>query len=157
MWELKTEWYEIVTRASAVFLFLFIVFRVWGKRHFGQLTSFDLILLLIMSEAVQNSLVDDEMGIPAAWISILTMVSWNIILNKLSYHSRLAEKIIQGNPEVLIENGKLNEKLMRKENISFQEIQEAIRLEGVEKINDVARATLEANGKISVIVKSQHL
>lgn len=155
MWELKIEWYEIVIRATAVFLFLFIVFRIWGKKHFGQLTSFDLILLLIMSEAVQNSLIDDEKGIPAAWISILTLVGWNIILNKLSYHSRLAEKIIQGNPKVLIDNGQRNERQLRKENMTEQELFEALRLEGVDKIEDVVRATLEANGKISVIQRNQ--
>ncbi|WP_408096179.1 DUF421 domain-containing protein [Peredibacter sp. HCB2-198] len=153
MWNLDTEWQELIIRATSVFAFLFLVFRFWGKKHFGDLTPFDLILLLIMSEAVQNALVGDDKGIPAAFITIGTMVIINIILNKVSFHFRVAEKVIEGVPKVLIKNGRLNKKLMHQETITDQELHEALRMQGVMDVDEVFQATLEANGSISVVKK----
>jgi uncharacterized membrane protein YcaP (DUF421 family) len=107
MWDLNTVWFEIVFRASSVFVFIFIVFRLWVKKHFGELVPFDLIILLIMSEAVQNAFIGDDKGIPASFISIATMLTFNVILNKLSFEFKRAEDLIEGLPQVLIKNGKL--------------------------------------------------
>ena len=153
MWSLETEWQELVFRAASIFAFLFIVFRFWGKKHFGELTPFDLILLLIMSEAVQNALIDDDKGVPAAFITIGTLVLLNIMMNKLAFHSRKAEKIIEGVPKILIKNGKLDQKLMNQETITDQELHEALRMQGVIAVDEVFQATLEANGSISVVKK----
>lgn len=151
MWSLDSKWYELVIRATSIFTFLFIVFRIWGKKHFGELTPFDLILLLIMSEAVQNALVDDDKSIPAAFVTIGTMMLLNIFLNKLVFHSRKAEKIIEGSPKILIKNGVVDEKLMKQETITDQQLNEALRMQGVMDIKEVHQATLETNGSISVV------
>lgn len=153
MWTLETDWYEIVIRAIAVFGFLFLVFRFWGKKHFGEFTPFDFIILLIMSEAVQNALVDDDKGIPAAVISITTMMLMNILLNKLSFKYKKAEDILEGTPKVLIKDGKLDRNLMKQETITERELHEALRMQGVWKVDDVFLGMLEANGSISVIKK----
>lgn len=153
MWNLESEWQELVLRASAIFVFLFIVFRIWGKKHFGELTPFDFLLLLIMSEAVQNALIDDDKSVPAGFITVGTLMFLNIVLNKLVFHSRTAEKIIEGSPKVLIKDGRLNQKLMHKETITDRELHEALRMQGVMDVDEVFQATLEANGSISVVKK----
>lgn len=153
MWQLDTEWYELVLRALAVFSFLFIVMRLWGKKHFGEFTPFDFILLLIMSEAVQNALVENDKGVPAAFITIGTLVAMNIFLNKLTFYFRKAERIIDGTPEVLIKNGKINREMLNKQTITDQELHEALRMEGVLDVDEVFLAMMETNGKISVIKK----
>lgn len=153
MWSLDSEWQELVIRAASIFTFLFVLFRVWGKKHFGELTPFDFILLLIISEAVQNALVDDDHSVTAAFVSISTLVVLNIILTKISFYSKRAEKIIEGNPKILIQNGRLDRNLMRRETISDQVLHEALRMQGVMEIDEVYQATLEANGSISVVKK----
>ena len=153
MWSLETAWSELVTRSAIVFSFLFIVFRIWGKKHFGQLTPFDFILLLIMSEAVQNAIVGEEKSLSGGIITVGTMMLLNIILNKITFHSERAEKIIQGVPKDLIKNGIIDRTVMNKETITEQELNEAIRKQGVLKIEDVGLATIETNGEISVIKK----
>lgn len=153
MWTLKMDWVEIVFRAAIVFVFLLITFRIWGKKHFAELAPFDFLLLLIISEAVQNALIDTDDSLPASFISILTLILLNVFLGKLTFHSSLAERIIEGRPKTLIEKGRIDEVLRRKETISMQELYEAIRMKGVLEIDDVYLATIETNGKISIIRK----
>lgn len=151
MWTLDTPVFELVLRAVAVFSFLFIVCRIWGKKHLGQMAPFDLILLLIMSEAVQNSLIGEDKSVPAGFITVASMIGLNIILNKISHRSKKMESFIQGRPKVLIRDGKVDELMMKRETITDQEIHEAIRKQGVEHIEDVGLATIETDGEISVI------
>lgn len=157
MWQLQGHWYELVIRASTIFAFLFIVFRLWGKKHMGEIAAFDLLLMLLMSEAVQNSLVDDDKSITAGMIVITTLIVLNIIMGRLSYRSRKLERILDGEPIDLIRNGRIIEEVLKKEKMTTQQLLECIREEGVESVKQVKRATLESNGKISVIKKSEEV
>lgn len=151
MWNLTTPWQELILRAFVIFTFLFIVFRLWGKKHFGQLTAFDFVILLIMSEAVQNGLVGDEKSVTGAIITVGTMLIYNIILNKIAYHSRKAERLIEGAARILIKDGVVDKDVMKHEGITELELMESLRREGVVKVKDVGIATLETNGDISVV------
>lgn len=155
MWDLTVDWTEIIIRSAVIFIFLFVLFRFLGKKHISKLTPFDFILLLIMSECVQNALVKDDKSVSAALISISTLVSLNVLLNKITFKSKKAEELIDGIPKVLIKDGHLYKELMRQETITDKELHEALRIGGVLDIKDVYLAMLETNGSISVIKKSE--
>lgn len=151
MWTLDTPWYELVIRGSAIFFFMFIIMKIWGKKHLGEMAAFDFILLLFISEAVQNSLVDDDKSIPGGMIVIATFLFWNMILNKITYRSRRLEKLIDGEPKILVKNGKVDNEMMQKQQITKQELYEAMRQEGVDELSKIKQATLETNGHVSII------
>ena len=154
MWQLQTPLFEIILRSGIIFLFLFFSFRLTGKKHLSELSPFDFILLLIMSECLQNGLVGEDYSIWAALISVSTLILLNILINRIAFSSDRAEKFLEGNPKVLIFKGKVNQKTKDHEKISDQELAESLRQEGVLDPADVYLATLETSGKISVIKKS---
>lgn len=155
MWTLETEVYELFVRATFIYFYLFVVFRLIGRKHFSDLTSMDLILLLIISEAVSSSLNAEDKGLPAAIIVVLTLVAWDIFLNRLSYFSKKAEKVIDGEALILIYRGVLNKELMRKQLITDKDLSESMRLDGIADIGDVEVGVLETNGRISFIQKKK--
>lgn len=151
MWELHTPWYDLVLRAVSVYLFMFILMRVWGRKHLGQVTPFDFILLLFISESVQNAIVDDDKSVTGAFIVILTFLSLNTVVNRLTFRFPVLERILSGKPKVIVEDGKIIEKVKHREYISDQELQTALREEGIEDLSKVKKATVETNGRISVV------
>ena len=151
MWNLVTPWYELVLRGTIIYFFMFIMMRIWGRKHLGEMAAFDFVLLLFISEGIQNSLVGDEKSVWGGMILILVFVSLNVIMNKLSYRSRKLEILFDGNSQIIIQNGQLNEKVMKKEQITPKELEEALREQGVDEFSQIKRATLESNGRISVI------
>lgn len=151
MWTLTTPWYELVFRGTVVYFSMFILMRIWGKKHLGEVTAFDFILLLFISEAVQNSLVDDDKSLFGGMIVILTFLFWSTVLNKLSFRSKRIEKFLDGTPKVIVKNGKPIEDMLKKEEISEQELYKAFREEGVLDIKKVKQATIETNGHISIV------
>lgn len=151
MWTLETPWYELFLRGTATYFFMFIIMRLWGKKHLSEVTAFDFILLLFISEAVQNSLVDDDSSVFGGMIVIGTFLFWSTLLNKLSYRFNFLEKVFSGSPKVLIKNGKIDEEVRKKEELSDQEIYMSLREEGVLDISKVKQATIETNGHISVV------
>lgn len=154
MWELSTPAWELIIRACVIFLTLFLMFKVWGRKHLGQMAPFDFVLLLIMSEAVQNSLVDDDKSIPGGLIVVATFMSLASLLNILAFYSRKAETWLDGTPKLIIRRGQLFEDVLKQQRISRQEVEESIREQGVERIEDVGLGVLETNGQISIIRQS---
>ena len=148
---METPWYELVIRATCVFLFLFFVCRLWGRKHMGQLSPFDFILLLIISECFQSALQGEEKSITGGMIALLTLVALNTILSRITFFSTRLEKIIDGKPKILIMDGVIDEEMRKKEVLSYQDLYSALRLEGVDEIKNVKQATIEPNGRITII------
>lgn len=157
MWTLETEALELFLRATFIYFFLFVTFRLVSKKHFSELTAMDFILLLIISEAVSNSLNPEDRGIPAAVIVVLTLVVWDIGLNRLSFFSRKMEKFLEGTPKILILRGKMNRELMRKELISESDLFESMRIDGISDLSEIEVGVLETNGRMSFIKKEKGL
>lgn len=151
MWHLQTPWYELILRGTCIYFFMFIIIKIWGKKHLSEMAAFDFILLLFISEAVQNSLVDDDKSIWGGMIVITTFLFWSSLINKLTFRFRTLEKLLDGKPQVVIKDGRVNSELLRKEKITDQELHEALRQEGVLEVKNVKLATLETNGHLSVI------
>lgn len=155
MFEMALHWWEFVMRAVMVYVFLLVLLRLTGKRQIGQLAPFDLVLLLVLSNAVQNSMNGGDNSLIGGMISAATLVLLNFALGYLTYRSRRVESFIEGHPEILIHNGRLYESVMARAQLTHHEINAALRSAGVVTIEDVRSAILENNGAITVIPKVQ--
>src|SRR5215475_10336116 len=109
MWNMAVPWWELVVRSVVVYGFLLILLRVTGKRQVGQLAPFDLVLLLVLSNAVQNSMNAGYNSLIGGLLSALTLVLINFGVGLITWRSKKLASLIEGRPEILIHNGKLFE------------------------------------------------
>src|SRR6478735_7920372 len=112
-WIPTIHWWELILRSSLVYLFLVIVLRITGKRQVGQLAPFDLVLLLVLSNAVQNSMNGGDNSLVGGLISAATLVALNYGVGYATFKSKKLEALIEGRPQVIIHNGKVFEDVMR--------------------------------------------
>jgi uncharacterized membrane protein YcaP (DUF421 family) len=143
---------ESVIRAAAVYLFLLIVFRLSGQRTLAQITTFDLVLLLIISEAIQQALIGNDNSMINAALVVLTLASLNVLLSVLKQRSKTAEKVLEDVPLVLVAEGRVLKERMDKVRIDEDDILEAAReIHGLERLDQIRFAVLERSGQISII------
>jgi uncharacterized membrane protein YcaP (DUF421 family) len=142
---------DLVLRAAAVFTLIFIVTRLIGKRELGSLEPFDLILLVVMGDLVQQGVTQDDYSVTGAFIVIATMALMTVGTSYLRFRFRPLRRIMEGEPVVLIENGRPIERNLRRERLTVEELEEKARLEQVESLDKVWLAVLETNGDISII------
>ena len=145
------SWLEKILRPLVVYVFLLIAFRFSGKRELGQATLFDFLILLLISNVVQNAIIgeDNSLGGSFAGVAMLLTLSWG--LNKLTAHSPKFRRILEGSPTLLVHHGSVIDRAMRKESVSFNDLLKALREQGIASITEVRYAILELDGKISVI------
>jgi len=143
--------WELVLRSAIVYGFLLVLLRLTGKRQIGQLAPFDLVLLLVLSNAVQNSMNGGDNSLIGGLISATTLVALNFLIGLLTYRSKKLEALVEGRPQVLIHNGQLFEDVMARAQLTPHELHAALRQAGCLDIADVHSAILENNGSISVV------
>ena len=153
MWQLSLPWWEFIVRALIVYGFLIVLLRLTGKRQVGQLAPFDLVLLLVLSNAVQNAMNGGDNSVLAGVLSACTLVLVNYLVGRATYRNKRVEALIEGRPEVLIHNGRLYEEVMVREKLTHHELSAALRAAGCINVEDVHYAMLENNGQISVVAK----
>src|SRR5215510_6126524 len=112
MWKIAVPWWELVIRGLAVYVFLLILLRITGKRQVGQLAPFDLVLLLVLSNAVQNSMNAGDNSLVGGLISATTLICANGLLGMVTYRSKKLEALIEGRPQIIVHNGKIFEDVM---------------------------------------------
>jgi uncharacterized membrane protein YcaP (DUF421 family) len=151
MWSLAVPWWQFVARAAIVYVFLIVILRLTGKRQVGQLAPFDLVLLLVISNTVQNAMNAGDNSVTAGLILATTVIALNSVVASLTYRWKRLEKIVEGEPQVLIHNGRLNPRVMARERLTHHELMAALREAGCSTIEDVHAAILENNGHISVL------
>jgi uncharacterized membrane protein YcaP (DUF421 family) len=145
--------WELIIRSVVVYGFLLVLLRLTGKRQVGQLAPFDLVLLLVLSNAVQNSMNGGDNSLIGGLISAVTLVLLNGLLGLLTYRSKKLEDLIEGQPLVLIHNGKLYSKVLQQAKLTHHELDSALRQAGCTCVEDVRTAVLENNGSISVVAR----
>jgi len=155
MWSISLPWWEFIVRGIVVYLFLIIILRLTGKRQVGQLAPFDLVLLLVLSNAVQNSMNGGDNSLAGGLISATTLVAFNYFIGVVTFRSRRAEAIIEGRPIVLIHNGELFEDVMERAQLTHHELNSALRQSGCDCVSEVHCAILENNGAISVTQRAK--
>lgn len=153
MWQLSEPWWELVLRSVVVYLFLLTLLRLTGRRQVGQLSPFDLILLLVLSNAVQNSMNAGDNSLLGGLISATTLVSLNYLLDFATTRSKRMAEFVGGAPQILIRNGRLYPESMEAADLSRRELNSALRRNGCLRIADVRVAVLETNGAISVVLR----
>lgn len=149
-----TSWHtalEIVGRTTAVYLIVLIGIRLTGKREVGQMTPFDLTLLLLLSNSVQNAMTGPDTSLMGGAAAALMLLLLNYLFAEVSGLNRRFRTFIEGSPTLLIHNGNLVTAHCAKEHISLDQIHRALREHGIENIHDVALAVLEVDGSISVL------
>jgi len=151
MWHPALPYWEFIVRGIAVYLFLLVLLRVTGKRQVGQLSPFDLVLLLVLSNAVQNSMNGGDNSLSGGMVSAATLVALNYVLGLVTSRSKKLEALVEGRPQVLIHNGQLFEEVLASAQLSRHELQAALRQAGCTSIHEVRTAVLENNGTISVV------
>ena len=124
-----------------------------GKKHIGDLAPFDLIVLLIISETVQNAMIAGDKSLVGGLICSATLLILTQLMNWLNWYSKTASRFLEGTPKVLVWHGRRLRDVMRNEQVSISELMEALRQNGIVNIGDVQAAVLENDGKISVIEK----
>lgn len=150
MFNLSVSWWELILRALATYVFMIVLLRITGKRQVGQLAPFDLVLLLILSNAVQNSINGGDNSLVGGFISAISLVAANYTLSYVTYRSKRIARLVEGRPQVLIHNGNLYPDVMHKEKVTQHELDAALRQAGIACIEHVHFAVLENNGQISV-------
>ncbi|HBT34313.1 MAG TPA: hypothetical protein DEB15_16580 [Pusillimonas sp.] len=152
MFDMQLPWWEFIVRALLVYLALMIMVRVSGKRTISQYTPFDLLVVVLLSESVSNSLSGGDESIPGGLILAATLFLLNVVAALVASRSKKAEQIIEGSPVIIGRNGRWNERVLKAQRIGSNELASALR-ESDCKLEDMACAVLEANGVIAILKK----
>jgi uncharacterized membrane protein YcaP (DUF421 family) len=145
---------DIVGRGVVVFVFLYLLMRIIGRRELSTLEPFDLILLIILGDAVQQGLTQDDYSLTGAMLAVGTIGALQIAISYVNYRFPKLHPWLDGQPLVIVQDGKPIEKNMRRERLTLDDLAEGARKEGIAKLEDVAWAVMETSGTISFIKKS---
>lgn len=152
---MSLSWWEFILRGLIIYVFLIVLLRLTGKRQVGQMVPFDLVLLLVLSNTVQNAIIGGDNSIAGGVISAVTLVTANWLVSLLTYRSKKVEALVEGRPELLVHNGKLFEKALAHAKLTRHELMNALREAGCASIEDARAAFLENDGTISIIPRTK--
>ncbi|UOB06229.1 DUF421 domain-containing protein [[Acidovorax] ebreus] len=155
MWSLSVPWWEFALRGVIVYLFLLVFLRLTGRRQTGQYAPFDLVLLLILSNAVQNSMNAGDNSLVGGLICAATLLLCHALLAQLTYRYERVAAWVDGTPQVLVQAGQVDLRCMRRELLTADDLAAALRAGGSLHLHEVERATLETNGTITVVLKKR--
>jgi uncharacterized membrane protein YcaP (DUF421 family) len=140
---------EKVARSIIVYLFLVILLRVAGKRTLGQITSFDLVVLLLLSNTVQNAIIGNDNSLTGGLIGAVVLVVFNYIIVRMVYNHRKAERALEGGTTILMHHGQFRDDVMKRQLITHAELQAAARRQGIARMSDIRVARLETGGSVT--------
>ena len=148
---------DTIIRAVIVYAFLFIVFRIAGKRSLAEITPFDFVLLLIIAETTQQALIGDDFSLVTAALLISTLFLIEIGLTLLKQRSSRVDRLLEGEPVVLVENGQPLQPRLEMERVDLDDILEAARRwRGLERLDQIKFAVLERDGNITIISRPEN-
>ena len=148
---------DITLRSVAVYFFMIIALRIFGKKELSQLNTADVILILLISNSVQNAMVGADTSLYGGIIAAFSLFLINFIFKKVMLKSKFIKGLVQDKPEVLIHNGKIEFKTLARLGITSEELEEAMREHGIEYYKDVKLAMFEIDGNISIISGNENL
>ena len=142
---------EIVARASVVFVFLVVVTRVLGKRELSEMTPFDIVLLVIMGDLVQQAITSDDRSLTSAFLAIGTIAVWILAMSYATFRSKTFRRIVEGQPSIVVRDGTILSDVLHVERVPVDEVMEAARSKGIEDVSQVKLGILETDGSFSFI------
>jgi uncharacterized membrane protein YcaP (DUF421 family) len=141
---------ELIVRATVVYLFLFFLLRFIGKKHVGQMSPFDLVVLLIISETVDASLIGDDKSLTGGLISAATLVVLVYVVGYLTWRDKTIERWVEGRPKILVRHGHVKNEVLDDQQVTRSELMEALRHQGCSAVTDVRFAMIENDGSITI-------
>jgi uncharacterized membrane protein YcaP (DUF421 family) len=150
LWILQVPVMEKVLRAAVGYAFLLIAFRVLGRRELGRLTNFDLVVVLVVANVMQNAMIGADASVTGGLIGAATVLGLNSLVAGAVYVSRRVERFVDGDPVIIVADGQLLRSKLRRELITENEVLAAARQAGVQELADVRLAILESTGEISI-------
>ena len=150
LWILQVPVMEKVLRAAVGYAFLLIAFRVLGRRELGRLTNFDLVVVLVVANVMQNAMIGEDTSLTGGLIGAATVLGLNVIIGAAVYASRRVERLVDGDLIIIVADGRLLRPRLRRELITENEVLAAARNAGIQQLADVRLAILESTGEINV-------
>lgn len=148
---IMTEYFDLILRAGAVYVFIVVAIKLFGKKELSQLSVVDLVFILLISNAVQNAMVGSNTSLTGGIVAASTLFVINYLLKKLIFRFKPIEKFIEGEPIMLIYEGEIHKSNVAQAGFTIQELNAAVREHGVDRIENVNLAMLEVDGNISVL------
>jgi uncharacterized membrane protein YcaP (DUF421 family) len=156
LWHVSIPYLEFVLRGVIIYIFLLVLLRLTGRRQIGQLAPFDMILLLVLSNAVQNAMNGGDNSVTGGIISACTLVAMNALVGELTYRSKFLEGLVEGRPVPLIHDGHIHQRNLRRFKMTIHELNASLRMAGISCPEHVLHATLETTGQLTVVRKAEH-
>jgi uncharacterized membrane protein YcaP (DUF421 family) len=147
---------DLVARTVIVFFFIFVVTRAVGRRELGSMEPFDLILLIVIGDLVQQGVTQSDYSMTGSIVVVATLALLTVVMSYLSFRFRGLRPILEGEPLVLVEDGRPIERNLKRERITVEELQAAARQQQLTSLDDVHLAVLETSGRISFIPAQSH-
>jgi uncharacterized membrane protein YcaP (DUF421 family) len=153
LFDLTTPWYEILLRTFIVYMAVLVLLRLAGKRELGQMTPFDLVVILVIANAVQNAMTGGDNSLVGGLLAATTLTVVNIAVGRWGSQVPFFRRLVASEPTLLLRDGKPLKEALLKERIDVEELEMAARQHGIAELKDVAAAVLEEDGSISIIPK----
>jgi|SRR5690242_12842311 uncharacterized membrane protein YcaP (DUF421 family) len=144
---------DIVLRGIVLFIFVSVVMRIVGRRELSSLGAIDLVLLIVLGDAIQQGLTQDDYSVTGAMIAVSTIALMQVSLSYVGFRFRRLRPMLEGEPIVIVQDGHVIERNLRRDRITLDEVREQARQQQIGSLADVAWAVLEPNGKISFLPK----
>ena len=157
MTEMATPALQIVARTLLVYAGVLVGLRMMGKRELGQMTVFDLVVIILIANAVQNAMVGADVSVQGGLLAAAVLLVINRAVAALRIHSGVWGRLIEGTPTVLVQDGQFLEPALRKESLERQQVLTAMREHGIESIEQVRLAVLETDGSISIVPRDARM
>jgi uncharacterized membrane protein YcaP (DUF421 family) len=155
MFDLSVGVGELILRTAVVYFFVFALLRVVGKKHVGQMAPFDLVVLLIISESVQNAIIGDDKSLIGGLLASATIVIMSALVGYATWRDKSVARVFEGRPRILVRNGRVLKHALAREQITHAELLEALRRQGCTSLTNVRYAVLENDGDVTVGMRSK--
>ena len=155
MWIFDHTLFDIVLRTGIIYFVVLVGIRLTGKREVGQMSPFDLVLLLLIANAVQNAMTGPDTSVTGGFVAAATLLGLNKLIGYIVWRNKNVRKLVEGSPTMLIHNGKILQDHLSNENITHEELRQAMREHGIANVEEVYLAVLEVDGSVSVLKKDE--
>jgi uncharacterized membrane protein YcaP (DUF421 family) len=142
---------DIVLRCVVIFALLFVVMRAIGRRELAQLQPLDLILLVVLGDLITQGVIQSDQSVTGAFLAVSTFALLTVLLSYLSFRFPRLRSVLDGEPIIVIRDGEVLERSLRRERLTVEDIEEEARVQGIERLSDVKWGVLETTGRISFI------
>jgi len=153
MFEMSMPWWEFILRAVIVYVVLLAMIRLSGKRTMGQFTAFDMLLIVLLGNAVQNALLGEDTSMSGGLLLAATLILLNWLVGLITSRNRKVERLLEGVPVVLARNGHIYRDVLRRELVSRDDFSKAMREAGCNEVDRIHIALLETNGHITILLR----